>query len=91
MSNLTSGLNWYDLYRHVYPDDVLQKDRMGMEVINGTEKWYKKGRTMREYTPWVKHHGESSDWVGDSWLSDYVNNASMREALHIPEFVPGWE
>merc|ERR1719313_1196622 len=92
MAELTSGLNWYDLYRHVYaagPD--VQSNRTGMTLIDGQEKWYKKGRTMREYTPWVRHHGEASDLVSHDFLSEYVNNASMREALHIPSYVQGWD
>ena len=92
MENLTSSLNWYDLYRHVYasPSSV-QKDRRGMSIVDGQEKWYNKGRTMREYTPWLKHHTKSSDIVSHDFLSTYVNSQEMRDALHIPSYAPGWE
>ena len=34
MNNFTTGLNWYDLYRHVYADSMT-KDRSGMTMVNG--------------------------------------------------------
>jgi carboxypeptidase C (cathepsin A) len=92
MSDFTDGLNWYDLYRHVYPPD--NRDRkFGVSIVDGVAKHYKKGMTMKEYTPWAKHiqNSKSADAVMNDYLSDYVNNASMREALHIPSFAPSWE
>ena len=91
MSDFTDGLNWYDLYRHVYPDNGDRK--FGVSIVDGVAKHYKKGMTMKEYTPWAKHiqNSKSADAVMNDYLSDYVNNASMREALHIPSFAPSWE
>jgi len=54
---LASGLNWYDLYRKVYPDGGLltagNTDRERTVIIDGEEKKYKLGFTMKEYTPWA--------------------------------------
>jgi len=90
MQDFTDGLNWYDLYRHVYTDSSKQ-DRKGMSMLNGKEMHYKKGMTMREYTPWLKHFPSSADNVMNDYLSDYVNNETLRTALHIPAFAPSWE
>ena len=46
ITDLTSGLNWYDLYRPVYPNGGLtEEERIGKVMINGTEKTYKIGYT----------------------------------------------
>lgn len=55
------GLNWYDLYRPDYDtlgvakQAELRANRFGETTINGEIKKYKRGYTMQEYTPWVKH------------------------------------
>jgi len=92
MQNLTGNLNWYDLYRDE-PSIILgAEERMAKTLIGGQEKTYKRGMTLGEYTPWVKHFGESRKHaVRGDYLSDYVNNATVREALHIPEYAPGWD
>jgi hypothetical protein len=55
MLNLTGGLNWYDLYRPVYPGGGLTaEERIGKTVIGGEEREYVRGFTHREYTPWLK-------------------------------------
>jgi carboxypeptidase C (cathepsin A) len=81
ISNLAADLNWYDLYRKVYPSSLLDSskalkasNRVGKSMIDGKLKTYKKGYTMSEYTPWVKHLKSSSEEVilGD-YLSDYMN------------------
>lgn len=78
--NLTSGLNWYDVYRPVYDSGIVAKqddlraNRYGTTIIDGEERTYKKGWTMQEYTPWVKHimMEENPIILGD-FLSDYMN------------------
>ena len=57
ISDMASKLNWYDLYRKVYPaSSLLQaKPRLGSTVVEGKEMTYKRGMTMQEYTPWLKH------------------------------------
>ena len=47
--------------------------------------------TMREYTPWLKHYPSSADAVMNDFLSEYVNNETLRTAMHIPTFAPGWD
>jgi len=69
---------------------------MGSVEINGETKHYKRGMTMEEYTPWAKHilrsQQENDDPIilGD-FVTDYMNRADVREALHIPDSAPAWE
>jgi len=94
--NLTKNLNWYDLYRHKYPDGLGlesdQDERMGVSYVGGEERTYKRGYTFGEYTPWLKNHpGAQSKTVLGAFVTDYINNATTREALHIPEEVQPYE
>jgi hypothetical protein len=99
MSVLTEDLNWYDLYRIPNPLSATKKalkatdkERIGSVNIGGVEKTYKKGYTFAEYTPWIKNHpGLKSQTVYGNWVSDYINNADTRTALHIPEENPAYE
>jgi len=61
-------------------------------MIDGKLRTYKKGMTMSEYTPWVKHLKASSEEVilGD-YLSDYMNREDVRKAFHVPSDVQPWE
>lgn len=96
--NYGANLNWYDLYRPVYDLPVLEKqkelreNRYGTTVIDGEEKRYKRGYTMKEYTPWVKHlqMQENPIILGD-FLTDYMNRADVRAAFNIPTTVQAWE
>lgn len=89
-ANLTSGLNWYDLYQNAGMNPL--SSREGVAMVNGVEKRYKRGMTQREYTPWVKHFGIGDGYsVSNGFLSDYVNNETVRSTLHIPEYAPAWE
>ncbi len=102
INNLWQGLNWYDLFRKVVPDDGLLKMNAGSEdrtrkvMIDGHEKTYKAGYTFLEYAPWLskiipRHVLESSSHplLGD-YLSDYANRPDVRQALNIPTWVPAW-
>lgn len=83
---MTGGLNWYDLYRPVYPDSglLLQgSDREETSMVEGVEKTYKKGMLQSEYTPWMKNTLKSKHLLGNG-VSTYVNRADVRKALHIP-------
>ena len=62
MSNLLKDFNMYDLYRKVYPKDadndsahkhLNSEDRIATVEIGGQNKTYKRGYTMKEYTPWL--------------------------------------
>jgi len=95
ITTLTDGLNWYDLYRPVYPDGGLamtKEERIGKTVIDGVEREYIKGFTHREYTPWLKNviPEKEREVVLGGAVSDYLNTAEVRNALHIPAYVQTW-
>lgn len=97
ITDLTGDLNWYDLYRPKYHEGLAMtaEERIGKTVIDGVERTYKKGYTHREYTPWMKKlfplkEGAREVVMGMN-VSTYLNNATVREAFHIPSFVPAWE
>lgn len=84
IKNLTNNLNWYDLYRVDSPPLLITgQDRYKSVNVNGQLKTYKRGKTFGEYTPWLKHITNHELITGDI-LSDYVNNETVRTALHIP-------
>jgi len=85
-------LNWYDLYRPVYPDSILKdSNRIGEVEIDGEVRTYKRGYTFAEYTPWLKHVvGENSPILGNG-ATDYINRADVRTAMHIPVEAPTFE
>jgi hypothetical protein len=93
---LTSGLNWYDLYRKVYPGGLILKDsaapnsRIGEVEIDGEIKKYKRGMLQEEYTPWMKNTLKSKHLLGNG-VSDYVNREDVRKALNIPTTIQAWE
>ena len=98
MNNLTADLNWYDLYRKVYPSSLLtsskalkESNRVGTTIIDGKLRTYKKGMTMSEYTPWVKHLKSSNEVILGDYLSDYMNREDVRKAFHVPTDVQTWE
>tara|TARA_B110001450_G_C17528245_1_gene443520 strand:- start:46 stop:327 length:282 start_codon:yes stop_codon:yes gene_type:complete len=93
---MTGDLNWYDLYRPVYPGGPLSKNKMlksdsderyGVSEVSGEK--YKRGYTFSEYTPWLKNHPafRKSQAVFGSNVTDFLNNKDVREALNIPESV----
>lgn len=90
ITGMTEDLNWYDLYRPVYPGGPLGKmlqsdsdERYGVSEVSGER--YKRGYTFSEYTPWLKNHPAArSKAVFGSNVTDYLNHPEVREALHIP-------
>jgi len=44
---------------------------------------------MAEYTPWLKDYIKNDRLMAD-FLTDYVNRADVRTALHIPAEAPAW-
>jgi len=78
ITNLTKDLNWYDLYRvDSTPLTLKGEDRYKTVMIGGQEKRYKRGRTVGEYTPWLKHLTDN-DKVSNDILSDYMNSNETR-------------
>jgi len=62
-------------------------------MIDGKPQQYKRGMTMAEYTPWVKHlraSGEELPILGD-YLSGYMNREDVRKAFNIPSDTQTWE
>ena len=88
MSTAIDGLNWYDLYRPAEPM-LTEEERWTSTTVGGVEKKYKRGYTMAEYTPWLKNLPGSNQLLG-TYLTDYLNNESVRAALHIPSKMPVW-
>jgi carboxypeptidase C (cathepsin A) len=66
------------------------EDRMGSVYVNGEEKRYKRGMLQSEYTPWLKNMLKN-DRLMYTGLSDYMNDKTVRAALHIPDTTPAWE
>lgn len=96
INNMTENLNWYDLYRPVYPGGPLKMlmsdsdERFGVSEVSGEK--YRRGYTISEYTPWLnKHLASGSKAVFGSNVTDYLNLKEVREALHIPETVAKYE
>lgn len=93
-SMTTEVLNWYDLFRKVYPDDdiILKSENRHKSVnINGEEKKYKSGFTFKDYTPWAKHIPENAKHpLLGSYMTEYVNRYDVRKALNIPDYIPAW-
>ena len=66
-------------------------ERNAFAMVNGERKDYKIGRTMNEYTPWMKPVlGEAGDNTLSNYVAHYINRQDVREALHIPQSAPGW-
>uniref|UniRef100_A0A7S3K994 Carboxypeptidase n=1 Tax=Euplotes crassus TaxID=5936 RepID=A0A7S3K994_EUPCR len=79
----TKRINWYDIYRKVYDDGGINKERVGKTIIDGEERYYPRGYKMTDYTPWLEDiYGESAPILGD-YVSDYLNRPDVRDAFHI--------
>jgi len=95
MQELSGKLNWYDLYRINYALPYGGEHRMGETVIDGEKRSYRRGMTMREYTPWASHllHSDAADVTlnGTDFVSDYMNREDVRAAFNIPSSAPVWE
>jgi hypothetical protein len=93
---MAKGLDLYDLYRESNDVALKGEDRMGEAIVGGEVKRYKKGATVREYTPWMAsilgddHPSLDVKLFGD-FVSDWLNNATTRADLNIPEGVQAWE
>ena len=90
----SSDLNWYDLYRKNYDlPTQTNADRQGSTVIDGKTRYYKKGMTMAEYTPFAGHilESPSAHVVNGDFLTDYMNREDVRKAFNIPSSVQTWE
>lgn len=91
ITDMTGDLNWYDLYRPVYPGGPLKgmlktdsDERFGISEVTGTK--YKRGYTFSEYTPWLKAPSGPQAVFGSN-VTDFLNIKEVREALNIPDSV----
>jgi hypothetical protein len=62
-------------------------------MIGDELKTYKKGYTASEYTPWlnIDHESNGDELILGSPVSDYLNRADVRDALHVPVSAPAYE
>jgi len=96
LHDLYGELNWYDLYRPLYPTALKPKttDRIGKTIIDGEERTYIKGYTQSEYAKFATHismFAPKNEAVFGAVLTDYMNRADVREAFNIPSDVQAWE
>jgi hypothetical protein len=72
----------------------------GLTVVSGHLKSYKKTFSQKDYTPWlprfrladkVKNLKETPPCVDGAAVIQYMNQADVRTALHIPAEYPAWD
>ena len=44
---------------------------------------------MSEYTPWLKKY-ILKDLVNGDYVTEYLNREDVRQAMNIPDDMPGW-
>ncbi len=94
-------MNIYDIYRFCY----IPPTRSFSAYIDGKEVDYSAGMTGLEYTPWRFTRQPSSKiyealednsdedtppCVYSAGVSHFLNNQTVRDALHIPAGVQAW-
>jgi hypothetical protein len=94
-NDLTKDLNWYDLYRPKYGEGLTAEERTVTTMVNGVEMTYKKGRTFRESSPFLKALlGEAKpgekEYTMDMDASAYFNDAAVKTAMHLDTFNGTW-
>lgn len=101
------GINIYDLHGLCYgapsggeENKVMADGDIGMSVVGGTIRAYKRGYSAADYTPWLfknrnkmlgeKNLKDSPACTAGHAVSDYLNDATVRAQLHIPDIVNMW-
>jgi len=96
-------VNIYNIFGYCYHPDTPEGKKLpkagelGMSVVDGQIKTYKKVWTPQEYTPWAfkktthKDLKETPPCVNGQFIINYLNRADVRAALHIPTSYPGWD
>ena len=63
--------------------------------MGGETKTYRRGISYAQYTPWLKENPfyskQSLEQTFGDPMTDYLNRADVRAALHIPIDVQAWE
>jgi hypothetical protein len=57
-------------------------------IVEGEVKTYKRGRTMSEYTPWMK--AVDNEAISVDPVVNYMNREDVRRALNIPKELGGF-
>ena len=71
------------------------EDRYGEAIVGGEVKRYKRGASVREYTPWLagilgENHPALDVILGDH-VSDWLNDNQTRTDMNIPNTTQAWE
>ena len=100
-----SGINPYSLFGMCYgspsggePNKHKAHGDIGMAVVGGTIRPYKKGFSQAEYTPWffknkklsAKQLADDPPCVSGVGVSDYLNDPTVRSQLHVPDKIETW-
>ncbi len=64
--------------------------RLGKTVVDGEERFYKRGVSQAEYTPWMKDVFKGEGVVIGDYMSDWLNTNNVRSVLHIPSKVQAY-
>lgn len=101
------NINVYDLFGLCYgatsggeKNKVMSDGDIGMSVVGGTIRAYKRGYSARDYTPWLFKNmdkklaaknlrGDPPCTAGHA-VTDYLNDPTVRTQLHIPDTVDKW-
>jgi serine carboxypeptidase-like clade 2 len=97
-----SKVNIYDIFGTCWglkPTDgsehiVTEPNERGFAVVGGQLKTFKKVYTAADYTPWTfrpQSLNELPPCVYGEEMTRYLNRQDVRNSLHIPDFVQGWE
>ena len=93
--NLTEKIDIYNIFKPVYPGEMTRRERNQMHLptvakklkaVRGVATEFKEARkiTQKDYTPWSRFASQKPLADGPT---DYFNNKTVRDALHIPEGV----
>lgn len=93
---LAAGTDIYDLYRK--SNDVAATEQMtyGETIIDGEKRTYKRGATVRDFTPWMaqilgENHPALDKVILGDFVADWFNDNTTRADLNIPTTVQTWE
>lgn len=91
-------MNVYDIFGYCYPNtEGIKRGELGVSVVDGQPKTYKKIFTPEDYTPWAFTHKKKENLdevppcVMGKPLIEYMNKDTVRKALHIPTDVHAWD
>lgn len=89
------------MYRYCYPapSDFSDEALFGSVKIGEEIKTYKRVYSTKDYTPWYYNNPKSKLLRDDPLppcifgvpIIDYLNNHTVRQLLHVPDYVQAWE